>query len=62
VKVNFPKPDMRKGVKPQYDAEFSAQQAVDAVVASANRTLVRQHDESLRFVARLREVLAKYPR
>src|SRR6185436_8133717 len=40
VKVNFPKPDLRKGVKPPYDAEFSAQQAVNAVVASANRTLV----------------------
>ena len=98
VKVNFPKPDLRNGVKPQYDTEFSAQQAVDAVVASANRTLVlisggeragdeamvdkarlsmeagatglifgrnvwqRDHDESLRFVVRLREVLAKYPR
>ena len=98
VKVNFPKPDLRNGVKPQYDTEFSAQQAVDAVVASANRTLVlisggeragdeamvdkarlsmeagatglifgrnvwqRDHDESLRFVARLREILAKYPR
>jgi class I fructose-bisphosphate aldolase len=98
VKVNFPKPDLRTGVKPQYDAEFSSQQAVDAVVASANRTLVlisggeragddamvdkalqsmeagatglifgrnvwqREHDESLRFIARLREVLEKYPR
>jgi class I fructose-bisphosphate aldolase len=98
VKVNFPKPDLRKSVKPQYDAEFSTQQAVNAVVASANRTLVlisggeragdeamadkarqsmeagatglifgrnvwqREHDESLRFVARLREILAKYPR
>jgi class I fructose-bisphosphate aldolase len=98
VKVNFPKPDLRTGVKSQYDAEFSAQQAVSAVVASANRTLVlisggeragddamldkarlsmeagatglifgrnvwqRDHDESLRFVSRLREILAKYPR
>jgi class I fructose-bisphosphate aldolase len=98
VKVNFPKPELRKGVKPPYDAEFSAQRAVNAVVASANRTLVlisggeragdeamvdkarlsmeagatglifgrnvwqRDHDESMRFVARLREVLAKYPR
>ena len=98
VKVNFPKPDRRAGVKAEYDAEFSSQQAVEAVVRSANRTLVlisggekagdeamvekarqsmeagatglifgrnvwqRPHEESLRFVARLREVLAKYPR
>jgi class I fructose-bisphosphate aldolase len=98
VKVNFPKPELRKGVKPQYNSDFSTQQAVNAVVASANRTLVlisggeragdeamvdkahqsmeagatglifgrnvwqREHDESLRFVTRLREVLAKYPR
>lgn len=98
VKVNFPKPDRRTGVRPEYDAEFSSQQAVEAVVRSANRTLVlisggekagdeamvekarqsmeagatglifgrnvwqRPHDESLRFVSRLREVLAKYPR
>jgi class I fructose-bisphosphate aldolase len=98
VKVNFPKPDRRTGVKAEYDAEFSSQQAVEAVVRSANRTLVlisggekagdeamvekarqsmeagatglifgrnvwqRSHDESLRFVSRLREVLAKYPR
>ncbi|GIJ71582.1 class I fructose-bisphosphate aldolase [Virgisporangium ochraceum] len=98
VKVNFPKPDRRTGVRAEYDAEFSSQQAVEAVVRSANRTLVlisggekagdeamvekarqsmeagatglifgrnvwqRPHDESLRFVSRLREVLAKYPR
>jgi fructose-bisphosphate aldolase, class I len=98
VKVNFPHPAKRVGVKAQYDVEFSSQQAVDAVVRSANRTLVlisggekagddamvekarqsmeagatglifgrnvwqREHDESLRFVARLRDVLAKYPR
>jgi class I fructose-bisphosphate aldolase len=98
VKVNFPKPDRRTGVKTEYDAEFSGGQAVGAVVRSANRTLVlisggeragdeamvekarlsmeagatglifgrnvwqRPHDESLRFVSRLREVLAKYPR
>jgi hypothetical protein len=40
VKVNFPKPDRRAGVKAEYDAEFSSQQAVEAVVRSANRTLV----------------------
>jgi fructose-bisphosphate aldolase, class I len=97
VKVNFPHPDKRSGVAAAYDAEFSTQQAVDAVVRSANRTLVlisggeragddamlekarqsmeagatglifgrnvwqRDHDESLRFVARLRDILAKYP-
>jgi class I fructose-bisphosphate aldolase len=97
VKVNFPKPERRTGVKPEYDAEFSSQQAIDAVVRSASRTLVlvsggekagdeamlekarqsleagatglifgrnvwqREHDESLRFVARLAEILAKYP-
>jgi class I fructose-bisphosphate aldolase len=98
VKVNFPHPERRIGVKPQYDADFSGQDAINAVVRSANRTLVlisggekagdeamvekarqsmeagatglifgrnvwqREYDESLRFVARLREVLAKYPR
>ena len=97
VKVNFPHPDKRTGVAAAYDADFSTQQAVDAVVSSANRTLVlisggeragddamlekarqsmeagatglifgrnvwqRDHDESLRFVARLRDILAKYP-
>jgi class I fructose-bisphosphate aldolase len=97
VKVNFPKPDRRTGVPGGYDAEFTEQQAVEAVVRSANRTLVlisggeragdqamldkareameagatglifgrnvwqRDHDESLRFVARLKEILAKYP-
>ncbi len=97
VKINFPHPDKRAGVAAAYDAEFSTQQAVDAVVRSANRTLVlisggeragddemvekarqsmeagatglifgrnvwqRDHDESLRFVARLRDMLAKYP-
>jgi class I fructose-bisphosphate aldolase len=97
VKVNFPQPEKRLGVRPEYDARFSSQQAIDAVVRSANRTLVlisggeragdaamlekaqesleagatglifgrnvwqREHDESLRFVARLQEILAKYP-
>jgi class I fructose-bisphosphate aldolase len=97
VKVNFPHPERRTGVTSEYDAEFSSQQAIDAVVRSANRTLVlvsggeragdeamlakagqsmeagatglifgrnvwqRPHDESLRFVARLTEILAKYP-
>jgi class I fructose-bisphosphate aldolase len=97
VKVNFPHPDKRTGVKEPYQQEFSSQQAIDAVVRSANRTLVlvsggsragdeamyekarqsleagatglifgrnvwqRKHDESLVFVSRLREILAKYP-
>jgi class I fructose-bisphosphate aldolase len=97
VKVNFPHPEKREGTPEQYvDADVSSQQAIDAVVRSANRTLVlvsggaraddeamlekaresmeagstglifgrnvwqRDHDESLRFVARLREILAKY--
>lgn len=40
VKVNFPHPDKRDGVKHEYEAEFTNQQAIDAVVRSANRTLV----------------------
>ncbi len=97
VKVNFPHPEKRSGVPAPYLAEFSSQQAIDAVVRSANRTLLlvsggeragdqamlekarqameagatglifgrniwqRKHDESLRFAARLKEILAKYP-
>jgi class I fructose-bisphosphate aldolase len=97
VKVNFPNPDKRAGVPAAYAAEFTSEQAIDAVVAAANRTLVlisggekagdeamldkaaqslaagatglifgrnvwqRDHDASLRFVAELRDVLAKYP-
>lgn len=97
VKVNFPHPEKRNGVPAAYDAEFSSQQAIDAVVRSANRTLVlvsggekagdeamlekaresmeagatglifgrnvwqREHNEAMQFVARLREILAKYP-
>ncbi len=97
VKVNFPHPDKQSGVPEAYLAEVSAQQAIDAVVRSANRTLLlvsggeragddamvekaresmeagatglifgrniwqREHDESLRFAARLKDILAKYP-
>jgi class I fructose-bisphosphate aldolase len=97
VKVNFPHPEKRAGAKKEYDTEFSSQQAIDAVVRSANRTLVlvsggekagdeamltkaresmeagatglifgrnvwqREHDESLRFIEQLKEILAKYP-
>jgi fructose-bisphosphate aldolase, class I len=97
VKVNFPHPEKQSGVPSAYQADFSPQQAIDAVVRSANRTLLlvsggeragdgallekarqsmeagatglifgrnvwqRDHDESLRFVGQLREILAKYP-
>lgn len=40
VKVNFPHPDKRIALPAAYDAEFSSQQAIDAVVRSANRTLL----------------------
>ncbi|HEX9034029.1 MAG TPA: hypothetical protein VF834_19480 [Streptosporangiaceae bacterium] len=97
VKVNFPHPDKKAGAPAAYQGEFSSQQAIDAVVRSANRTLLlvsggeksgddamlekaresmeagatglifgrnvwqREHGETLRFVSRLREILAKYP-
>jgi class I fructose-bisphosphate aldolase len=97
VKVNFPNAGKRDGVKKEYDREFGEQDAVDAVVRSANRSLVllsggekagdegviekarmsmeagatglifgrnvwqREHGESLKFVEKLRELLAKYP-
>jgi fructose-bisphosphate aldolase, class I len=97
VKVNFPHPEKQSGVPAAYQGEFSTQQAIDAVVRSANRTLLlvsggeragdeamlekarqsmeagatglifgrnvwqRSHEESLRFVGQLREILAKYP-
>jgi fructose-bisphosphate aldolase, class I len=96
VKVNFPHPDKQTGAPDEYGATFSTQEAIDAVVRSANRTMVlvsggakagdeamldkarqsmeagatglifgrnvwqREHDDSLRFVERLRAVLAKY--
>lgn len=40
VKVNFPHPQKRTGAPAQYDSEFTNQQAIDAVVRSANRTLL----------------------
>ena len=40
VKVNFPHPEKRTHVPAPYLAEFSSQQAIDAVVRSANRTLL----------------------
>ena len=56
-----------------YQGDVSAQQAIDAAVRSVNRTLLlvsggeragdavwqRDHDESLRFVGQLREILGK---
>jgi class I fructose-bisphosphate aldolase len=93
VKVNFPHPEKHHGA---YAREFSSQQAIDAVVRSANRTLLlvsggeragdeamlekarqsmeagatglifgrniwqREHSESLRFAAQLKDILAKY--
>lgn len=96
VTVNFPKPQKHDHVHPEYQRAFSEEEAIAAVVRSANRTLVlvsgghraadeamleqarlsleggatglifgrnlwqREHDESLRLVARLRELLEKY--
>jgi fructose-bisphosphate aldolase, class I len=40
VKVNFPHPEKQDGVPGAYQAEFSSQQAISAVVRSANRTLL----------------------
>jgi fructose-bisphosphate aldolase, class I len=98
VKVNFPHPDKQFSVPSGYNAEFSTGQAIDAVVRSANRTMLlvsgggragdeamldkarlsmdagatglifgrnvwqREHDESLRFIDQLKEILAKHPR
>lgn len=40
VKVNFPHPDLRTNVKKEYDQDFTTQEAINAVIQSANRTLV----------------------
>ena len=40
VKVNFPHPDLRTNVKKEYDQDFTTQEAINAVVQSANKTLV----------------------
>jgi class I fructose-bisphosphate aldolase len=97
VKVNFPHPEKHTDVPAPYATEFSSQEAIDAVVRAANRTMLlvsggsrasddlmiekaeesmaagstglifgrnvwqRDHDESLRLVDRLRQILAKYP-
>lgn len=98
VKVNFPHPERRVGVPSAYDSTISIEESINAVVTSANRTLLlvsggglagdqdmfrkaresmeagatglifgrnvwqRDHDESLRFDARLREILSDNPR
>jgi fructose-bisphosphate aldolase, class I len=97
VKVNFPHPEEQSAVPKAYAREFTSEQAIQAVVAAANRTLVlvsggeragdeamlekaeqslaagatglifgrniwqRDHDESLRLVEQLRDLLAKFP-
>ena len=97
VKVNFPQPTKQDGVPVAYRADYWPQQAIEAVVRSAGRSLLlvsggehageeamlekaresmdagatglifgrnvfqRSHDESLRFVAQLKEILAKHP-
>ena len=97
VKVNFPQPAKQDGVPVAYRADFWPQQAIEAVVRSAGRSLLlvsggehagqeamlekaresmdagatglifgrnvfqRGHDESLNFIAQLKEILAKYP-
>ncbi len=94
VKVNFPHPELVSGVKAPYESAYTTQDAINAVVKSANRSMVlisggeksgedvmferarearaagatgfifgrnvwqRSHDESLKFVAQLREILA----
>ena len=96
VKVKFPRPEKRAGVPAGYDDDFSPRHAMEAVVRSANRTLVlvsggsmagdeatlekarqsleagatglifgrniwqREHDESLRLISKLQEILVKH--
>jgi class I fructose-bisphosphate aldolase len=40
VKVNFPDPTLVKGVKAPYELPYTSQQAIEAVVRSANRSLL----------------------
>jgi fructose-bisphosphate aldolase, class I len=97
VKVNFPQPGKQDGVPQPYRREFSSHEAIEAVVRSANRSLLlvsggeqagdqamlekacqsmdagatglifgrnvfqREREDSLRLVAQLTEILAKYP-
>jgi class I fructose-bisphosphate aldolase len=59
IKVNFPHPEKRLGVPDAYRTAYSSQQAIDAVVKSANRTLLlvsggeRAGDEAMLHKARL---------
>ena len=46
VKVNFPHPEKQSGAAEPYLSGFTAQQAIDAVVRSANRTLLLVSGES----------------
>lgn len=97
VRVNFPHPEKHGSGRGQYETDLTTQAAIDAIVRSANRTLVlvsggsragddamlekahesmeagatglifgrnvwqRDHDESLRLVSQLRNILEKYP-
>ncbi len=97
VKVNFPKPRKQDHVREEYAHDFTDQEAVEAVVRSAARTLVlisggskasdeamltkaqlsmdagatglifgrnvwqREHGESLKLVAQLRDILDRHP-
>ncbi|MGW0227144.1 class I fructose-bisphosphate aldolase [Actinopolymorpha singaporensis] len=40
VKVNFPRPELRKGVRAEYDTDVTPSQAIESVVRSAGRTYV----------------------
>ena len=40
VKVNFPRAAKRLGVRPEYDRDFTDEEAITAVVRSANRSLL----------------------
>jgi class I fructose-bisphosphate aldolase len=97
VKLNFPKPRKQDHVREEYAHDFTDQEAVEAVVRSAARTLVlisggskasdeamltkaqlsmdagatglifgrnvwqREHGESLKLVAQLRDILDRHP-
>lgn len=97
VKLNFPHPQKQENVRKEYAEPFTDEQAIEAVVRSANRTLVlisggsrasdqamldkarlsmdagatglifgrnvwqREHGESLKLVAQLRDILDRHP-
>ena len=98
VKLNFPQPSKTADVPAAYQGSLTSEQAIEAVIRSANRSLVlisggskqgdeamlqkarlsvaagatglifgrnvwqRPHEESLRFVGALREILAQHAR